>query len=501
MNFDDLSSDINPLELFAADAFDVAFDQIRLIQTHISWVLLAGAYAYKLKKPVNFPFLDYGSLSKRQQFCVQELERNKSWAASLYIDIVGLHGQQGEVRIGEPTDEVEWCIRMHQFDQADCLLSRSQAGHVPKEWVDDLAQHFVAAHHGAKRATLDSPWGKAQSLSSQLDQCCLDIRAAATKMGLIVDIEDVDLQVQTRLKQIESLLRSRKETGCVRECHGDLHLGNLIRWQGHTVGFDAIEFNPDFYWIDVWNDVAFTIMDLDWRGDHKNASRLISAYAEGSYDYDGLNVLSVFLAYRALVRARIAALRVEQNSAASDIAQSSAAEMLGYVKLSTSYLMKKSPRIWITYGVSGSGKSIGSERCIEELGAIRIRTDVERKRLAGLNRLAKGSEQIYSSDFTAATYKHCVELAQGILKAGFSVVIDGTFLKRWQRDMAYSLARKLSVEFGILEFDAPLETLRERINRRTNDPSDATVAVLDRQIADREMLSDEERMFVTNPFQ
>jgi len=501
MNFDDLSSDINPIDLFAEDAFDVALDQVRLIQTHISWVLLVGAHAYKLKKPVDFPFLDYGSLQKRQKFCVQELERNKSWAASLYIDIVGLHGQQGEVRIGEPTEDVEWCIRMHQFDQADCLLSRSQAGHVPKEWIDDLAQHFVAAHKGAKRAAWDSPWGAAQSLSLQLDQCCLDIRAAATKMGAIVDIEGTDQQLQSRLKQIESQLRSRKGTGCVRECHGDLHLGNLIRWQGHTVGFDAIEFNPDFYWIDVWNDVAFTIMDLDWRGDHKNASRLISAYAEGSYDYDGLNVLPIFLAYRALVRARIAALRVEQNSAASNIAQSSAAEMLGYVKLSTSYLVKKTPRIWITYGVSGSGKSKGSERCIEELGAIRIRTDVERKRLAVLNCLDKGSQLIYSTDFTAATYKHCVELAQDILKAGFSVVIDGTFLKQWQRDMAFRLAREHSVEFGILEFDAPLDTLRERIMNRTNDPSDATLAVLDRQLADREVLSDEERSFVTNPFQ
>lgn len=501
MNFDDIPSDINPLGLFSKQAFEVPFEQVRLIQTHISWIVLAGSFAYKLKKPVAFPFLDYGKLEKRQEFCLKEMERNQGWAGSLYIDIVGLHGECGEVVLGKPTTEVEWCLRMHQFDQADCLLKHAELGKIPKDWIDDLAQHFVQAHAKAQIAARDSAWGTAKSLSLQLDQCCLDIGEAAHKMNVDVDIGAIDVRLQARLQEVANLIERRKQMGFVRECHGDLHLGNLIRWQGHTVGFDAIEFNPDFYWIDVWNDVAFTIMDLDWRRQADNASRLLNAYAEGSGDYAGLVLLPVFAAYRALVRARIAALRVHQNSTESEVASNSIREMLGYIELSQRYLQPSTPKLWTTYGLSGSGKSSGSERCVESDRAIRIRTDVERKRLAGLDRFVAGSNAIYSPEFTRATYERCIELARLILEAGYSVVIDGTFLKRWQRDLVYRLVDKLRgdklmVDFEILEFDAPVEVLRDRLTARTRDPSDATLEVLDRQLSEREVLESDELKLV-----
>lgn len=496
MNFDDIPSDINPLGLFSKHAFEATHDPLRLIQTHISWIVLAGPFAYKLKKPVAFPFLDYGTLQKRQDFCRKELERNKSWAGSLYIDIVGLHGRQGEVFLGEPTAEVEWALRMHQFDQADCLLNQAEIGKIPNTWIDDLAEHFVAAHASADVAAPDSPWGTTKSLSLQLDQCCVDIQAAARKMNVEVDVQGIDSCLQSRLQDVAALMQRRKQNGFIRECHGDLHLGNLIRWQGHTVGFDAIEFNPDFYWIDVWNDVAFTIMDLDWRGQADRASRLMNAYAEGGGDYSGLELMPVFTAYRALVRARIAALRVLQNAKESNVCQSSPSEMMGYIKLSQRYLETHIPKLWITHGVSGSGKSKGSEQCVEEYRAIRVRTDVERKRLAGIGRLEAGPSLIYSADYTRATYERCIELARKILKAGYSVVLDGTFLKRWQRELAYRLSDETEVELEILDFEAPLEVLRERIATRTNDPSDATQDILERQLAERESLDVEELQLV-----
>lgn len=498
MNFDDISSDVNPIDLFSTRAFGVTSDQVRLIQTHISWVVLAGAYAYKLKKPVAFPFLDYGSLQKRQQFVVKEMERNRNWAGSLYLDVVGLHGKFGEVVFGDATDEVEWCLRMHRFDQEDCLLRHAEHGLIPRKWIDDLAEHFVAAHAAARPAAVDSPWGTAQSLSLQLDQCCLDIEVATKKMGVSADPQRIDAILQARLRTIEPILSDRKKQGFIRECHGDLHLGNLIRWQGHTVGFDAIEFNPDFFWIDVWNDVAFTIMDLDWHKQKENAARLTNAYAESTGDYAGLAMLSVFLAYRALVRSRIAALRVQQNTIDSDVARFALRDMLGYLELANGYLHTESPMLFITHGVSGSGKSKGSERCIESRRAIRIRTDVERKRLAGIDRLAAGDERIYTVEFTKSTYQRCIDLARQVLAAGFSVVIDGTFLKGWQRELAYNLGREMSVQVEILDFDAPVNVLKERISRRTADPSDATLDVLARQLAEREPLSEMERSLVRN---
>lgn len=496
MNFDDISGNSNPIEFFSPRAFDVRLEQIRLIQTHISWIVLAGNLAFKLKKPVAFPFLDYSSLKNRQDFCRKEMERNKAWAASLYIDIAGLHGEKGDVTFGAPTSDVEWCLRMHQFDQDDCLLRHAEKGIIPREWIDDLAQHLLQAHASARRAGSDSPWGTALSLRKQIDQCFSDIHLANKKMGLSADVPLLDREIQSRLNAFESMLEQRKREGFVRECHGDLHLGNLIRWQDHTVGFDAIEFNPDFYWIDIWNEVAFTLMDLDWRGQKQNAARLRNAYAEGSGDYAGLELLPVFTAYRALVRARIAALRIHQTAQTSDVAYRSLDEMRGYYRLSQTYLQVQRPKLWITHGLSGSGKSRGSERCIEKYGAIRIRTDVERKRLAGIDRLQVGTKEIYSPDFTLATYDRCIDLARIALKAGYSVVLDGTFLKRWQRELAYGLAREYSTEIEILDFDAPVQLLKDRISNRKADPSDATLEVLEQQIASRESLTDEERCMV-----
>jgi len=496
MNFDDISGNSNPINFFSQRAFDVRLDQIRLIQTHISWIVLAGNLAFKLKKPVAFPFLDYSSLKNRQEFCLKEMERNKAWAASLYIDIAGLHGEKGEVVFGAPASDVEWCLRMHQFDQDDCLLKHAEKGTIPKDWIDDLAQYLLQAHASARRAGGDSPWGTALSLRKQIDQCFWDIHIANQKMGLSVDVPSLDGKLPARLSQLESMLEQRKREGYVRECHGDLHLGNLIRWQDHTVGFDAIEFNPDFYWIDVWNEVAFTLMDLDWRGQQENAARLRNAYAEGSGDYAGLELLPVFNAYRALVRARIAALRIHQLEETTDVARRSVDEMRGYYRLSQIYLQVQRPKLWITHGLSGSGKSRGSERCVEKYGAIRIRTDVERKRLAGIDRLQLGNRGIYSSDFTRATYSRCIELARIVLKSGYSVVLDGTFLKQWQRELAYGLASEFALEIEILDFDAPVHVLRDRISNRKGDPSDATLEVLEQQIAAREALTDKERRLI-----
>jgi uncharacterized protein len=493
MNFDSEPNGESPLVYFAENAFDVSLSSVRLIQTHISWVLLAGKFAYKFKKPVAFPFLDYGSLEKRQQFCQKELERNRKWAGSLYIDIVGLHGDRGSVSLGEPTSDVEWGLRMHQFSQDDCLLAQADKGPIPSAWIDDLAEHFVAAHADAKWAAADSPWGTGASLSQQLDQCCLDVRAAANKMEETIDIESEDRLLQAKLQAVESRLTERRKLGFVRECHGDLHLGNLIRWQGHTVGFDAIEFNPDFYWIDVWNDVAFTIMDLDWRKQSASASRLINAYAEGSGDYGGLELLPLFTAYRALVRARIAALRILQESNKSDVARDSLQAMKSYLGLAEHYFSTKKPKLWITHGLSGSGKSKGIEPLIESQRVIRIRTDVERKRLAGIDRLQVGEAAIYSAAFTERTYRRCTELAAMLLDAGYSVVIDGTFLKRWQREWAYDIGNRMSVAVEVLSFNAPVEVLRERISSRMGDPSDATGEVLSRQIAEQEPLTADEQ--------
>jgi len=482
----------NPAMLLQPQSFAHPVGRIAMLETHISWVYLTGRYAYKVKKPVAFPFLDYSTLVSRQRFCQLELERNRKWAGDLYIDLVGLHGEEGNIRIGEAESQVEWAIRMHEFSQDDCLANLAQKGPLPQEWIDDLAEHLVESHQQAEPVKLDSEYGKAESLKDQLIQCFIDINHAGQHQSEAIDCGRLEALIFQKLEALTDLLKDRRTAGRVRECHGDLHLSNLIRWKGKTVGFDAIEFNADFYWIDVWSEVAFTIMDLDSRGQYFAASRLLNRYAENSGDYQGLECLTVYLTYRAMVRARINALRVIQNPPQSEIANEAQLEMIKYLKLAEGYFRERPLCIWITHGVSGSGKSTGMLGVIDRGRMVRIRSDVERKRLAGLEPLDKGPASIYTTEFSKATYQRCIELSRRILKAGYPVIIDATFLKRWQRELVYQLGNELNIPVHIARFEAEPNELISRVMNRKGDASDATAEVVLRQLSEQEPLSEEE---------
>lgn len=486
----------NPAKLFHQHSFAHQVDRIQMLETHISWVYLTGSYAYKVKKPVAFPFLDYSSLASRQKFCQLELERNRKWAGDLYIELVGLHGEEGDIRIGAADPHVEWAIRMHEFSQDDCLAKLAPKGPLPQAWIDDLAEHLVEAHQQADPVELNSEYGRVESLRQQLIQCFIDINNAAQHQSQSIDYSRVEILIFQKLEHLGQLLNARRSEGRVRECHGDLHLANLIRWKGKTVGFDAIEFNADFYWIDVWSDVAFAIMDLDSRGQYQAASRLLNRYAENSGDYQGLECLVVYLAYRALVRARINALRIIQNPPQSQIANDALTEMIKYLKLAEGYFRERPLSIWMTHGISGSGKSTGMLGVIDRNRVVRVRSDVERKRLAGLNSLERGPASIYTAEFSRATYSRCIELSRQILKAGFPVVIDATFLKRWQRELVYRLGNELSLPVRIARFEAEKSELISRVMNRKGDASDATSEVVVRQLAEQEPLSDEELQWI-----
>ncbi|MEY4567234.1 MAG: hypothetical protein RLY14_2204 [Planctomycetota bacterium] len=486
----------NPAKLFHRLSFAHQVDRIQMLETHISWVYLTGSYAYKVKKPVAFPFLDYSTLATRQKFCQLELERNRKWAGDLYIELVGLHGEEGDIRIGSADSHVEWAIRMHEFSQVDCLAKLAPKGPLPQVWIDDLAEHLVEAHQQADPVELNSEYGRAESLRQQLIQCFIDINNAAQHQSQSIDYSRVEGLIFQKLEHLGQLLDARRSEGRVRECHGDLHLANLIRWKEKTVGFDAIEFNADFYWIDVWSDVAFAIMDLDSVGQYQAASRLLNRYAENSGDYQGLECLIVYLAYRALVRARINSLRIIQNPPQSQVAHDALAEMIKYLKLAEGYFRERPLCIWMTHGVSGSGKSTGMLGVIDRSRAVRVRSDVERKRLAGLNAIERGPASIYTPEFSRATYSRCIELCRKILKAGFPAIIDATFLKRWQRELVYRLGKELGVPVRIARFEAEPSELVSRVMNRKGDASDATAEVVVRQLAEQEPLSDEELRWI-----
>ena len=291
----------------------------------------------------------------------------------------------------------------------------------------------------------------------------------------------------------------RKATGHIRECHGDMHLGNMFLDDGKVTIFDGIEFNETLRWIDVLSEVAFLVMDLEDRGRPDLGRRLLNGYLEQTGDYEGLSVFRYYTTYRAQVRAKVAAIRATQGDRAEAETAQIRREYEGYLTLAEQFATSGRPALFITHGVSGSGKSTGTQPLVEQLGAIRIRSDIERKRLAGIAPAEQSTPteraSLYSAEFGVQTYERLAKLADSLLAAGFAVVADATFLKRTQRDVMRDLAARHQTPFFILDFQADEATLRERIvarQRAGHDPSEADVSVLECQLRSQEPLNEEE---------
>jgi predicted kinase len=287
----------------------------------------------------------------------------------------------------------------------------------------------------------------------------------------------------------------------IRECHGDLHLGNVALVGGEPIIFDCIEFDPAMRWIDVVSDVAFAVMDLQAGGRADLAARLLNAYLEITGDYAGVAVLRFYVAYRAMVRAKIALLRAAQQPPGTERSASVATFRL-QLELTLLYTRPAPAALIIMHGFAGSGKSTLAQRLVEEMGGIRIRTDVERKRLHGTasRRISAGGDSaLYTPDATRATYARVMDLARHVVAAGHVAIVDATFLRRWQRDLFRGLAAHAGVPFVIVDLVAPEHLLRERIvhrSRQGSDVSDADTCVLAEQMRSHEPLADDERSAV-----
>lgn len=292
---------------------------------------------------------------------------------------------------------------------------------------------------------------------------------------------------------------ARKAAGFIRECHGDLHLGNIVLIDDEPTPFDCIEFSEDLRWIDVMSELAFLTMDLEVKGKRNLAFRLLNRYLEVTGDYRGLALFDFYLVYRAMVRAKIA-----QLTRASTTDSSKQQELLAlyrrYLDYASGLIRPPSPALFITRGFSGSGKSYIAGQIAERLPAIRLRSDLERKRLAGFSELANTGSTldtgIYTADMTRRTYDYLLDTAEAIVKSGVSVIVDATFLKYEYRESQRLLAQRLGVPFLILDCRAPVATLKSRIESRASqgrDPSEADLAVLERQLATHDELTEEEQ--------
>lgn len=470
---------------------------VTLIETHISWVLLTGHVAYKLKKPVCLPFVDFRTLAARKHFCEEELRLNRRLAPSLYLDVVPVCGTPQAPRIGGG-DAIDHAVRMRRFPEGALLSELLASSRMRNELLERFAERLAAFHGQAQVAAPWSEYGGPEQVVRPIGQALAGLAPALGPQRT----QALQAWLDDRARALHTAWLARQLDGAVRECHGDLHLANVVLMGDQLTAFDCVEFDPALRWIDVMSDVAFLMMDLKAHGRDDLAFRFLDAYLQHSGDHAGLAVLRVYEVYRALVRAQVGWLRAQSADGASPAGPDQGPDHgPDYAAVAEQLALggQAAPRLLITHGFSGSGKSTIAAALLAAGGAIRIRSDVERKRLFGLAPLQRSvdhPEDIYTPEATRRTFGRLAACARMALQAGYPVIVDAAFLRRAERQAFRALAAELRVPFAILHCRAPEAWLRQRVVARGaggTDPSEADLAVLERQLATHEPLDDGER--------
>lgn len=473
---------------------------VQLFQTHISWVIVAKDVAYKIKKAIRFDFLDFSSLELRRHYCLEELRLNRRLAPDIYLDVIAVTGSIAAPAIKGDGDAIEYAVMMRTFDQDALWERRLQQDSVSCDEVEQLARKLADFHVAAAVAPSDQDWGSPSLLQATAQENFIGISALLGPGEERLWLDQLVLNERDEAAQLAAVFQYRKASGKIRECHGDLHCGNILTMDNRVEVFDCIEFSESLRWIDVMNDLAFIFMELMQREKPALAMRLLNSYLERTGDYAGIAILHYYVAQRAVVRCKVALLRAAQPGNTAAQAESCTLQARQYLQYALYPLPAASPAILITHGFSGSGKSTFARSLSETVYALQIRSDVERKRMHDLNPLSRaGSLQdslLYDCASTEATYARLQALAREIVRAGWPVIVDATFLEAWQRNLFRNLAAQCGVPFLILDIRASTATLRRRVLQREQagqDVSDAGLAVLEAQLSHAQPLSKEEQ--------
>lgn len=473
--------------------------QVQLFETHISWIVVAETTAYKFKKAVRLQFLDFSTLDARRFYCQEELRLNRRLAPDLYIDVVAITGSPRHPCIGGPGAPIEYAVKMRTFAQEALWSHRIQKGLLGAAEMDGLAAKIAAFHREASVAPVSSEWGTPDALRSTVEETLGQIAALVPNGEDRRHVAALEAWHTVQKTALAHFFEQRKRDGYVRECHGDLHTGNILTIADRVEAFDCIEFNECLRWIDVMSDIAFIYMDLRFHREQRLATRLLNAYLEHTGDYEGLRVLRYYTTYRALVRCKVALLRAGQvNGDPAEVAHC-AQSARRYFAFASAGRQPARTAIMITHGYSGCGKSTWAGAIAELVGAIRIRSDVERKRLHGQGGVASAAaalgEGLYAPASTARTYAHLQALTQHIIESGMPVIVDAAFLRTEQRARFAILARALGVPFFIVDIHASEATMQRRIDLRAQarqDASDADRRVLAHQQTHSDPLREDE---------
>ena len=481
--------------LMSPAAFSHPVRAVQLIETHISWVFLAGDYVYKVKKPIALDFLDFRDLERRKFYCEEEIRLNQPWAPDIYLDVAPITDDNGQPRFGGGGAPIEYAVRMRRFDQQLRLDLQLECGKLSIADMKELSRN-IAVRHTAAQVVDEDQRDRVVALTKEF---IWDNFAALDGFIDAAELNSLRKWTERELKKVDALLWQRFDDGFVRDCHGDLHLANLVRLPGGITTFDCIEFSIDLRHIDVACDIAFLIMDLVARGRRDLGAHFLNRYLECTGDYGSMGMLSLYFVYRCLVRAKVAVILSKERES-DEARQADLSEAQRYCEMAKRQATARTPVLVIMSGLSGSGKTWVSGQLMAALPAIRIRSDFERKRIFGLSETEGSASRfgsgIYNDDANRIVYQCLYDSARIILGAGHNVILDAAFLKSADRATATSIAADCGLPCILLEVTSPAKELRDRIRQRSihaDDASEAGLEVLEHQRATAEPFTDDEK--------
>jgi uncharacterized protein len=465
--------------LSTPSSYGASVQRVDVIETHASLVFLAGDRAYKLKRAVKYPYLDFSSPERRRVACEAELALNRRTAPKLYLEVRALACMpDGRVGFAADGPAIDWLVVMRRFEQTLLFDALAKIGRLSAPLMNELAGHIAAFHQAVERRP-DHGGSAALSAVAEINHRCL---TEAPNAGFDPKrIDEIRAESLEQLAAVGALLDRRRAAGKVRRCHGDLHLRNVCLFEGKPTLFDCLEFSDELATVDVLYDLAFLLMDLEHRKLADLANLMLNRYLDLTDEDDGLAAMPLFLSSRAAIRAHVTATALER-AAGSEAKSEMAAEARSYLELAAQFLRPRCCRLVAVGGLSGTGKSTLAAALAPRIGARVLRSDVIRKRLFGVAPETHLPASAYASEVSHLVYETLRRQAANALAAGYSVIIDAVSLKPAERQAFAAVAEVAAVPFSGLWLAAPASTMEGRLRARRHDASDASPEVLAQQL-------------------